>query len=354
MVPSPARTQKARSPIHVSTSVDESRWDAFVSDHPAATVDHLWRWRAIFERVFGHECAYLAATQDEAVIGVLPLVLFRSRLFGRFVVSLPFLNYGGLLVSDDAAVAPLVQRATEVAETFNASHIELRHQQQQLDAAPVRAHKLALTLSLPQTGEALWAAIDRKVRNQIRKAQKENLEAASGGTELVDEFYRVFARNMRDLGTPVYSKALFSETLCQLGDRSRVFVVRRHGQAIAASIALRFRDTVLVPWASSLREYRNLCPNMLLYWSMLDRAVQDGIRTFDFGRSSRGAGTHQFKLQWGARESPLHWEYVLLSRKTVPDQGPSSSKFSAAIEVWKRLPVSLTNLLGPSIVRNIP
>jgi FemAB-related protein (PEP-CTERM system-associated) len=208
--------------------------------------------------------------------------------------------------------------------------------------------------SLPPAPDALWSAIDRKVRNQVRKAQKEGLEATIGGADLVEEFYRVFSRNMRDLGTPVYPKHLFSETLRLLPSRARVSVVRYRGQAVAAGIVIAFRDTVLNPWASSLREYRHLCPNMLLYWTLLEHAIQSGATMFDFGRSSPGGGTHQFKLQWGASETPLHWEYALIARREPPDQGPSNPRFERAIRLWQRLPLGVANVIGPHIARQLP
>jgi FemAB-related protein (PEP-CTERM system-associated) len=180
------------------------------------------------------------------------------------------------------------------------------------------------------------------------------LVVENGSQSLVDDFYQVFARNMRDLGTPVYSRRLFTETLRVFEDRARLHVVRHDGRAIAGAVTIRFRDTVIVPWASSLREFRHLCPNMLLYWAMLERATTDGLRLFDFGRSTRGAGTHSFKQQWGAREIPIHWEYVLLKRADAPDHGLEGSRFDAAIAAWQRLPVWLTNRVGPRIVRNIP
>ena len=131
-------------------------------------------------------------------------------------------------------------------------------------------------------------------------------------------------------------------------------MVRLGEVPVAASITLRHRDTVLVPWASSLREYRQHCPNMLLYWTMLETAALAGARVFDFGRSSPDSGTHHFKVQWGAEAQPLHWEYVLLTRTTAPDQGPQNPKFGKMIDAWKRLPVPVANALGPFIVRNIP
>ena len=341
-------------PAAVSTEVSPPEWDEYVAQHPDATADHLWHWREIFENVFKQRCEYLVARRDGVIVGVLPLVLFRSRLFGRFAVSVPFLNYGGLLASDSVAARALLERAKEAATAFRASHVELRHQQRHLTTPECRDHKVRMVLPLPSTVEALWTRIDRKVRNQVRKAQKEGLTTESGGSDAVEEFYDVFSENMRDLGTPVYPMRLFSEVLRTFPDRARVHLVRHLGRAVAASITIRFRDTELVPWASALRDYRHLCPNMLLYWSMLEGAVADGVRSFDFGRCSRGAGTHHFKQQWGAGEIPLHWEYLLLTRSTAPDQGPSNSKFNLAIAAWQRLPLWCANSLGPHIVRNIP
>ncbi|MCC7009138.1 MAG: FemAB family PEP-CTERM system-associated protein [Acidobacteria bacterium] len=342
------------APILVTPAGSAAEWDAYVEAHPDATADHLWAWGPLVARVFRHAPAYLAARRGGRLVGVLPLVKFRSPLFGRALISLPFLNDGGVLADDDAAAEALVARAREIAAEAGASHVELRHRRRQFPALPCREHKLSLVRPLPSSSDALWQELDRKVRNQVRKAQKEGLEAAAGGRELVPAFYRVFAENMRDLGTPVYAKRLFDEVLTAFGDRARVHVVRRGATVMAAAVTIAFRRTVLVPWASSLKAYRTLCPNMLLYWSMLERAVADGMTTFDFGRSTPGAGTHQFKLQWGAVARPLCWEYVLLSRADVPDHGPTNTTFTTAIALWQHLPLRLATTLGPHIVRGIP
>ena len=340
--------------VDVAPASSESEWDGYVARHPGGTADHLWSWREIFEKVFGHETVYLTAHRDGRAVGVLPLVQFRSRIFGRSVISLPFLNYGGVLADDDAAAAELVQRGVEIGRRFGARHVELRHVHRQFPDRPCRQHKLQLTRLLPAGRDELWNDVDRKIRNQVRKAQKEGLVAVSGGSELVPDFYGVFARNMRDLGTPVYSRRLFEETLRAFPDRANVFVVRRSGVALAAGVSVRFRDVTLVPWASSLREYRALCPNMLLYWAMLEHAVANGARVFDFGRSSPGSGTHIFKLQWGATAAPLHWEYILLTARDLPDQGPSNSRFRTAIGIWKHLPQWVANSMGPAVASHLP
>lgn len=341
-------------PLVVSLAQDGAEWDAFLAVHEHATVDHLWAWRDVIKQSLGHGSEYLIARRGSQVVGALPLILVHSRIFGRSVVSMPFLNYGGILASESEATSALVDAARDVAIRFGATHVELRHIQRQCPDLPCRRHKLAMSMALPATSDAMWTALDRKVRNQVRKAQKENLEVVSGGRELVDEFYAVFAHNMRDLGTPVYPRDLFERTMRAFPEHARIFIVRHRGRAAAAGVSIAFGDRVLNPWASSLREFRSLNPNMLLYWAMLDHAVGTGARIFDFGRSSPDSGTHQFKLQWGAKAEQLHWEYVLLSRADVPQQDPSNSKFQWAIRAWQQLPVPVANVVGPWVARSLP
>jgi serine/alanine adding enzyme len=338
----------------VSTEISQTEWDNFVNRHPDASGYHLWRWREIFQSVFKHECVYLAAWESGQVAGVLPLVCFRSWLFGRFGVSLPFVNYGGVLATSDEARRDLLIAAAEVGHARRFKHIEFRHRERQYLTLPAKQHKVAMLLALSGSSEELWSRFDRKVRNQVRKAEKSNLQVEIGGAELVEEFYRVFAHNMRDLGTPVYSRAFFDAVLREFADRARVFVVRREGQPIGGAITYTFRETIEVPWASSLREYLSLCPNNLLYWSIIQYAVGQGSTMLDFGRSTPDEGTFQFKRQWGAEPRELFWEYSLRPGSVVPDQSPKNPKFRLAIEGWKRLPVRLSTLLGPPIVRGIP
>jgi FemAB-related protein (PEP-CTERM system-associated) len=282
---------------------------------------------------------------------VLPLVHMRSRLFGRSLISLPFLNYGGVLAMDPAAGRALVDRSRALASERQCSNVELRHFGRQFDELPAKQHKVTMWLPI---APGLWDVLDRKVRNQIRKAEKSNLTSVRGGVELVDEFYQVFARNMRDLGTPVYGRGFFEDILRTFPERARLTIVRLGARPIAASLTLRTRTTVEVPWASSIREFNPLCPNHLLYWKMIEAAIADGCDRFDFGRSTPLEGTYKFKEQWGAQPVPLHWEYVLLDRRDLPDQSPKNPKFRLAIGLWQRCPLWLANAVGPRIVRSIP
>ena len=341
--------------LRCTTAIGQPEWDMFVDGHPEATAYHAWGWRRVFEEAFGHETVYVAALDgDDAVVGVLPTVVFRSWLFGRFMVSLPFVNYGGVLARTERVRALLLTAARDEASARGCAHVELRHLDPVYPALPAKRHKVAMKLALASSAAAEWERLDRKVRNQVRKAQKSDLDAVTGGPELLDGFYKVFATNMRDLGTPVYCRDFFEAVLSTFPDRTRLTLIRHGNVAVAGVLTVRYRDTLEVPWASSLRSYRASCPNNLLYWTAIEHAIASGCTTFDFGRSTLGEGTYEFKRQWGAVASPVNWEYALLDGDTLPDQSPTNPRFKQAIALWKRLPVTLTTLVGPSIVRSIP
>ena len=350
----PSATMHRASPILISNEIAATEWDAYVNSRGEASGYHLSGWKTVFERSFGHRTEYIAARRDGAIVGVLPLVEFRSWLFGRFMVSLPFVNYGGILASGDEVATALLDSGGAIAQARGSRYLELRHVTQRFPTAPCRRHKVGMLLELGLDVEAMWNGLDRKVRNQVRKAEKSGLICRIGGKEQIDQFYAVFATNMRDLGTPVYAKRFFQEVFRAFPDRASTIVVTLNDKTVAAGIVLRYRDRLEMPWASSLRAYRALCSNNLLYWTAITHAITSGCRIFDFGRSTPGEGTFHFKEQWGARPQPLCWEYRLLDGTAIPDHSPKNPKFSLAIELWKRLPVAVAGLLGPPIVRSIP
>jgi FemAB-related protein (PEP-CTERM system-associated) len=338
----------------VATESLESEWDQFVRSRPEATGYHLWRWRAVFNTALGHRCLYVTARRCGVLTGVLPLVEIRSRLFGRALSSLPYVNYGGALATDDASRSALVERATELARERSLSYVLLRHRKRLFPALPARDHKVTMLLTLGDSPDAMWNALDRKVRNQIRKAEKSHLTVTSGGADLLDGFYDVFARNMRDLGTPVYGRSLFAAILSHFPSDARLHVVSLEGRPIAGALSYGYRDWIEVPSASSLREHRALCPNHLMYWSIIQQAISDRRRVFDFGRSTPNDGTFAFKQQWGARPEQLFWEYSLLPGATLPSDDRHSARFHAVIEGWKRMPVGIATWLGPRIAHSVP
>jgi serine/alanine adding enzyme len=339
--------------IHVLEAGDDWKWDAYVAQHPQATLYHLSGWRNLIRTVFGHESPYLYATCGVLVVGVLPLIRLKSRLFGDYLVSMPYFNYGGAMTNSEDVSQLLMEAAAELALELGCSHIEFR------DTAPhaswaARTDKVTMELPLPVDAAVLWSGFSPKLRAQIRKPQKEGAEFVRGSSELLPEFYAVFARNMRDLGTPVYAMSFFQEILAAFPKHASIALVRYKRRAVAAGFLLGYRERIEIPWASSLREFNTLGVNMLLYAETLRTAIEDGNRVFDFGRSSVDSGTYRFKKQWGALPRQLYWHYWLSAGRTIPQLNPANQKYRLAIKVWQHLPLVVANRIGPMIVGNLP
>jgi FemAB-related protein (PEP-CTERM system-associated) len=337
--------------VSVAKAVDGRAWESYVDARGDVAGYHSWRWRQVFAEAFGHEPVYLIAREGGLITGVLPMVQIKSLLFGRTLTSLPFVNYGGVMADGPAIGRALVAAAHDEARRRKCTHVELRHVDRQFADLPCKQHKVSMRLA---TGPAMWEALDRKVRNQIRKAEKSGLTVERGGDALVGDFYGVFARNMRDLGTPVYSRRLFEQVMRVFPDRAQIHVVRLNGLAIAAGLTYRTPQMVQLPWASSLRSFNTLCPNVLLYWDAIQFAHDSGAGVFDMGRSTPNEGTFKFKAQWGAQPVPLHWEYELMAQGSLPNVSPANPKYQFAIALWQKLPLAVTLRVGPMIVRAIP
>jgi len=211
-------------------------------------------------------------------------------------------------------------------------------------------------MQLPlQDEEPMWKSFSAKVRNQVRKAEKSGLAASAGGAAHLGDFYRVFARNMRDIGVPVWGRDFFEEIVRSFGERARLIVVRDEGGApVGGALMLVHGETAHVPSASSLRSHFKLCPNHLLYWAALKEARRMGATLFDFGRSSPESGTWRFKKQWGSHAVPCYWHYDLRKLEAPPERNTGSPRLRLAVETWKRLPLPIANRLGPLLVRRIP
>jgi serine/alanine adding enzyme len=344
------------SSVTVAEAGPESaaEWDRFVANSAGASIYHRYFWRDLMEAEFGCRTWYLAARDADGVLrGVLPLVGLKSLLFGHYLVSVPWFNYGGVLADDAAADEALMAAAGELAGRLGASHVEFRETRPR-EGRPARTDKVAMVLELAPTADAQWSALGSKLRAQVRRPEKEGAVTTFGGAELVPDFYRVFARNMRDLGTPVYARSLFERVLAAPGAGAEIGLVSLGGRPVAAGLVLHHGEVTEIPWASSLREWNKVGVNMLLYWEILKRAIARGSRRFDFGRSTAGGGTYRFKAQWGARPVQLHWHYWLAPGREMPRLNPDNPKYELAIRMWRQMPVWAANIIGPRIVRALP
>lgn len=314
------------------------------------------RWLLVLQQGLQHEPYLLEAIQDEATIGYLPLAFVKGPIFGRFLVSLPYINTAGTMAPKEEVRRLLIDQAIELADQLNVKFLQLR--QELPDEHPQfgtdLTEKVHMRLDLPDSPDAAWQAIPSKVRNQIRKAEKQQLSVHWGREELLDEFYRVFARNMRDLGTPVFSKKLFAAMLSVFDPEAELVVVRQEQHTVAAAVLVHGSEMTEVPSASSIRNFNHTNCNMLMYWHLLQRTIERGNTAFDFGRCSLDSNTYRFKKQWGAKPSPAVWHYYYPSGEADDATRPSNSRYGRMIQIWQKLPVWLTRWIGPTIVRGIP
>ncbi len=335
-------------------SLDTAAWDAFIQACDHDTIYHDQRWQSVIENHFRHDY-HLVSCRDQqgSLVGILPMVHVKSRLFGTFTISMPYFNYGGPLAHSVAAEEALLTHAAKLSESIDCEHMEIRETKARNNWESTQ-RKISMILPLPASDELLDKQLGSKLRAQVKKAESNELTIEFGGVELLNSYYQVFSRNMRDLGTPVYSKKLFAEILENFPDKAFIAVAKQHGKPLAAGFLLGHKDKLEIPWASSVRSKNHLGANMFMYRAILREAIARKYAYFDFGRSTRNATTHRFKKQWGAQEHQLHWHYWTKGDEQTPELNPDNPKFKLAIMVWQRLPVFVTTLIGPPLARNLP
>ncbi len=337
------------------TVLDESLdgWNEFIAIQPASHY-HSAEWRDVFKNVMKRELHYLSArSESNEILGVLPIAVTKSKIFGRYGVSLPYTNYGGPIGIAENVEMALIKSAFKLTTDWGLTHVELRDTKAH---AGLRARTDKIGMLLNRQGMQRFADLlqsqSSKVRSQIKKSQSNGMTFQFGGTELLTDFYRVFAHHMRDLGTPVYGKEFFTSILAKFPEDTKLVVGYSGASPVSCAFLLVHNNEWEIPWASTLRSANRINANMALYASILEFVIQRGGTRFDFGRSTINAPTHKFKKQWGAIEVPCYWYYSDPAKAGALTT--SSKKYAMAIKAWQHLPIPVANLLGPRLVRNLP
>jgi FemAB-related protein (PEP-CTERM system-associated) len=332
-------------------------WDAWVAEHPNATFFHRAGWKRVIEASFRHRCYFLLAEAKGQICGILPLVHVRSHLFGNALVSTSFCVYGGPVTSDVQAEKALDAAALDLARSLNVDHLEYR-----LRSYPPKASwrdDWACNADLYATfrkemdpdPEKNLLAIPRKQRAVIRKGIKNTLQARIE-TDL-DRFFPIYAQSRRDLGTPIFPKRLFENLRAEFGRACEIVTVFQETEPVSTLMTFYFRDEVLPYYGAGTAAARTCAAYDFMYWDVMRRACEQGYRIFDFGRSKRDTGAWAFKKHWGFDPQPLHYQYRLFRRQSVPNVNPSNPKYQLLISLWKRLPIPVANAIGPAVSRSL-
>ena len=345
--------------IRTAEHKDQAKWDEYVLSHPGATPYHLWAWKQSVEQAYGHSACYFLAETDGRIAGVFPLFNLRLPFLLNELAALPFCDVGNCLADSAQIQDQLILRVKEFAEKTQCRQSNLRGKLIDSPAVKTNLHakttgKVRMLFPLPNSSEELLASFKSKLRSQIRKAEKNGVQFRWTGAEGVADFYQVYSRNMRDLGSPPHSKAWFRSIMATYGNKARIGLTEYEGKCIGAGLILSARQLTVIPWASTLREYNRLSPNMLLYWNFLQYSADNGFTTFDFGRSTEGEGTFRFKKQWGAQPEPLPW-YTLQkpAQQTEGSAQTESASRRTAASILANLPLSVSNFIGPRLRKYI-
>lgn len=328
------------------------RWNEFVFACPDATFFHRAEWQKIIGEVFRHPTFFLYAEKESQIVGVLPLAHVNSRLFGNALVSLPFAVYAGIASNDPEAQASLEAKAQQLAVKLDVDHLEFRNVSAKHSNWPTQDLYVTFRKEILPDAEANMLAIPRKQRAMVRKGIKNCLKSQVDRSS--DRFFSLFADNVHRHGTPALPKRYFDTLLKVFGDDCEILTVTSsEGKLLSSVLSFYFRDEVLPYYAGDDEAARDLAANDFKYWELMRRSSERGLRIFDYGRSKVGTSPYAFKKNWGFAPQPLHYEYCLYKRDSIPQNNPNNAKYKLFIEAWRRMPIGLANWLGPHIVRNL-
>ena len=333
------------------------RFDGFVARHPSATPFHRLAWIEAVAAGTGNAALVLLAEQGDEIAGCLPLNAVHSPIFGRMLASTGFAVGGGILANDASSADALFAAAEELALRLSCPTIELRGG----DLPDSRAGWMVRDKShcgfvrpLAETDEVELLAIPRKQRAEVRKGLDGDLAITTGsaGADRAAH-YAVYAESVRNLGTPVFPRALFDAVLDRFGEDADILTVWHEGSPVASVLSLYHRGAVMPYWGGGTWAARRLRANDRMYYELMLHARRRGCTHFDFGRSKTGSGAYHFKRNWGFEPEPLSYGCWTAPGSDARDADPTSAKHALQIAVWQRLPLAFANRLGPWIARGL-
>jgi hypothetical protein len=337
----------------------ESRWDDFVASQPGGRMVHLSGYKKVIEETYRFEPFYRAYVKDGTLQALFPGFFHKSLIYGRKIISQPFSEYGGILLSaglsaaeKDQVLGEFTRLASDVLRAKRFDHLEMRNPMSLAAEDRARFRTLRLfryAIRRLEAPEAMWKALDSKDRNVIQRARSFGLtvDEEPGEKPLRGKFYPLYLRTMKRLGSPPHPLALFLRLSARLEDRMKVLYVHHRRTAVAALIGWEVGTTVHVTDMCSDDAAFFLKPNDLVVWEFLRSAAERGYRFFDFG-PVRYRGQEIFKKKW--KMELLDYFYVVLSVKPTSLKNPFSSSgglMAAAPKIWKAaMPIGLGRVLG--------
>jgi predicted N-acyltransferase len=360
-----AEVQQSSARAKVCHSIEplkDVRWDTFVAKHPRASMFHSSAWLEALSRTYGFQpIAYTTSTRDQALENAMVFCRVESWLTGRRLVSLPFSDHCEPLVDSIHDQDVLNAALEQEVEREGWSYLEVRALESFAMATPLAYtavtyafHQLNLTPDL----DTIFRGFHKSsTQRKIRRAEREGLIYREGSTkELLDDFFRLFTLTRKRQGLAPQSKRWFRNLLDCFGGALKVRVAFKQGQAIAAMITIRHKDTLTYKYGCCDAGFNNLGPMHLLFWNAIQDAKAAGLRSLDFGRSNADQqGLITFKNRWGGAQSRLTYSRYGVEKKSthIFDLYSSRWKSRAANYTLKHVSPALLPMIGQILYKHI-
>lgn len=331
----------------------EKEWDEYAFKHPDSTFYHLIGWKKVVENNYGHEPIYISAKEDNNIRGILPLFLMRSKVFGNKLVSVPFGPYGGICADDENIKHKLLVEAINIVHEKGLDFLELRDlKDYQNDKLITNKSYVTNYIDLEKEPQNVWEKIKRDRQRNINKAVKNGLKLNWSAT--IEDFYMIHSNTMRDMGTPYHDINFFRKILNEFPNHTKVLTVSFNGQLIGCQLLFIFKNVIIAAWGSSPDKYKNYYPDQFTVWEVIKYGCTNGYDHFDFGRCLCDTGAYGYKERWGGYSKQLYYQYYLNKSKMMPDTSQTNSKRKRFADIWRKMPIFMTDKLGPRIRKNIP
>jgi len=333
------------------SNAEYQHWDNFVTASDEASFFHLSAWQQLIPKAFGHQPHYYFYEQDGEITGILPLIHIKSLLFGNALISNAFCVYGGIVARNEEAFDALKKQAQALARELGVDYLEMRNRQQHHPDWPHKELYVTFRKTLDADHDKNMAAIPRKQRAMVRAGIKNGLTSVIDNS--IDRFYQAYSESVRNLGTPVFPKRYFEVLKRIFADDCEILTVEHEGRLVASVMSFYFKDEVLPYYGGGTELARDLKGNDFMYWEVMRRAVDKGCRIFDYGRSKVDTGSYRFKKHWGFEPEPLFYEIDLVTAKQIPDINPLNPKYQLFIAAWKKLPLPVSQMIGPWLAKDL-
>jgi len=346
--------QNNHSGIKSLKQSDIQLWDDYVKKHPQGSFFHLSGWQQVIEKSFRHACYYLysyhvSGDNKGEINGVLPLVEVKSKLFGHALVSTPFCVYGGAIADSSYIVRQLEQQACQLAEQLSVDYLELRYQTKQASNLLLKQAHSTFACELADNNEKILSDIKKKQRAVIRHSLRNDLDfTISTGNNNLTDFYQLLSTSYRNLGTPIFTKNYFENLIDIFGDNVDIAIIKDNNQQPSSTVMnFYFNEQVLPYYGGGNESARGLKSADFMYYQVMCNASERGYRWYDFGRSKNDSGPYKYKKNWGMEPKSLYYYYHLVNADELPNLSPNNPKYKVFIQLWQKLPLKVSQFIGP-------